>query len=229
MIGGFNLFSRKKSIIFLKNEAYHIRVPTGLSNKAETTCDWDLIKKILSKINTGNDTFYWSSIWTWCQETVPSVTKKKDIFNHFKTCVSSTTMTAVEKDVRAPYIGYRPILEPVFPETHTPDTERWADIPNGGTLTLGTLYMNEQPVPLSPQITSLDDIPDYIPGASLRIGRTHDDPIYQIHWIKCGKFFVADRNLLKQISWYDLHRCGLIYGGKSKVKPPKQPKKQKKS
>jgi len=117
-------------------------------------------------------------------------------------------------------MGYRPVLEPVDPETMEPDEEVWADIPDGTVIRLGSLYMDNMPLSIPQFPTDLGDIPDYIPGAALRIGETDPHPDKQLRFIKSGHIFIADRNLLKKVSWEDLNRNGLIYGDKGSLPIP---------
>lgn len=53
--------------------------------------------------------------------------------------------------------------------------------------------------------TWYEDITDYVPGARLALGPALDDPAYQVQAIRIGRALVADRVLLKNISWQDLH------------------------
>ena len=72
----------------------------------------------------------------------------------------------------------------------------------------GTLYMNDMPVKVPQNPISIGDIPDYIPGAKLELGAPIQDAAYQVQAIKIGNIMIADRVLLKNISWDDLHKQG---------------------
>ena len=117
-------------------------------------------------------------------------------------------------------MGYRPILEPMDPETFEPDESTWADIPDGSVIHMGSLYMDNIPLAIPQFPTDLGDIPDYIPSSTIRIGETDADPDKQLRFIKSGHLFIADRNLLKKVSWEDLNRNGLIYGDKGSIQIP---------
>lgn len=92
-------------------------------------------------------------------------------------------------------VGFRPIFEILGPDILVPD---------GTILTVGTLYMNGQPLRVPQVPVYSGDIPNYIPGAKLKIENPLEDPAYQIRAIKIGRILAADRVLLKKISWEDL-------------------------
>ena len=69
--------------------------------------------------------------------------------------------------------------------------------------------MDDQPVKVPVNPTEDGDIPDYIPGAKLKLGAPIQDAAYQVQAIKVGNVLIADRVLLKNISWNDLHMQGI--------------------
>jgi len=223
--------ARKPAVIFLKNKAYRVRIPTGHISQPEGKCEWDAI---LDALGEENSLLHWSGIWTWCQEPVRSVAAEENPIGRFlpvdhsalRGCTAPRGWNVASQDIRANYMGFRPILEPVDPETMTLDRARWADVPTGTGMPLGTLYMDDNPLTIPKNPIDTGDIPDYVPGAQLRIGRTLTDPDKQIRVIKCGDIFIADRVLIKNISWADLDRLGLVYGQKAKpqIRVPKMQK-----
>ncbi len=64
--------------------------------------------------------------------------------------------------------------------------------------------MDSKPVKVPQSPTRNGDIPDYIPGAKLEMREALDDPSYQVQAIKAGDVLIADRVLLKNISWDDI-------------------------
>lgn len=219
--------ARKPALIFLNNRAYRVRVPTGLDGENGTLSEWDTI---LSCVGTSDTFFHWSFIWSWCQDPFCETNWPETTVESFmppthralRGCTSARAMNTADYDTRGSYIGFRPILEPVEPDTLAPDPTRLADIRDGAILPLGTLYMNGKPIRIPHYPTREGDIPDYKSGADLRIGQTHEEAAYQMRMIKCGHLLISDRNLIKNISWNDLDRCGLIYGEQSRTKPPKE-------
>lgn len=68
--------------------------------------------------------------------------------------------------------------------------------------------MDGQPVRIPQNPTWDGDIADYAPGAKLEFRPALDDPAYQIQTIRVGSVLIADRVLLKNISWWDLEKQG---------------------
>lgn len=81
------------------------------------------------------------------------------------------------------------------------------DIQDGEPVIIGTLFMDDAPVRV-PQNPAYDgDITDYIPDAKLEMRPALDDPAYQVTAIKVADgVFVADRILLKNISYEDIEQ-----------------------
>lgn len=97
-------------------------------------------------------------------------------------------------------LGFRPAVE-------VDHADLPADITEGDTVVMGTLYMNGEPVrvPLIP--TRNGDTEEYILGAKLELGEPLEDPKYQMTGIYIGDgVVVADRVMLEAISFNDL--CG---------------------
>lgn len=208
---------RKPHIIFIGNRAFRIRVPRGCSAEDGVPSEWD---SILDKVGESNEVLHWFYIWSWCQEPIYGNTFIENATRNIRPathrvlrgCGSARSMIVSTNTGRGAYMGYRPILEPMDPATMEPDINTWADHPDGSVIRLGSLYMDGVPLSIPQAPTDLGDIPDYIPGTSLRIGETDADPNKQLRLIKSGHLFIADRNLLKKVSWEDLNRYGLIYG-----------------
>ena len=60
-------------------------------------------------------------------------------------------------------------------------------------------------IPQNP--TDDGDIPDYVPGTTLELRETLEDPAYQVQAIRVGSVLIADRVLLKNISWNDIQEA----------------------
>ena len=85
-----------------------------------------------------------------------------------------------------------------------------SDIRDGESVVIGTLYMDGKPVRVPQRPIWDGDITDYIPGAKLEMRPALDDPAYQVTAIMVDDgVAVADRNLLKCISYEDLKGMGL--------------------
>ena len=69
--------------------------------------------------------------------------------------------------------------------------------------------MDGKPVRVSTNPTKDGAIPDYIPGTKLELGAPIQDAAYQVQAIKVGNILIADRVLIKNVSWDDLHKQGV--------------------
>ena len=83
-----------------------------------------------------------------------------------------------------------------------------SDIRDGESVVIGTLYMDGKPVRVPQRPIWDGDITDYIPGAKLEMRPALDDPAYQVTAIMVDVgVAVADRNLLKCISYVDIEKA----------------------
>ena len=137
-----------------------------------------------------NDTMHWSHMYSWCQDEYPGSMSTRAVRGWVSArCWGSNGATNRNVDV-----GFRPTFEVLHPDPLTPD---------GTIITVGTLYMDGKPVRVSKDPTKDGAVPDYIPGASLEMREALDDPDYQVQAIKAGDVLIADKVLLKNISWND--------------------------
>ena len=145
------------------------------------TCkEWDS----LSRITGGNNKILnWAEMYSWCQDSdllgMRMVKGRSDC----------RFMRRIVETERSNVVGFRPVFEA---------DPRQQD---GDIVLVGTLYMNDEPVKVPKQPLPNGDIQDYVPGATLRLGQPMVDPDYQIMAIKVGDILIADRVLLKNISW----------------------------
>lgn len=249
-ISGKDLLSRAASLpqVTIDGKPYILSLPTGGRKKQRREPnDWDTVVSI-HDVNASADTedggicdaLHCRSTVSWCRDILPGIPP------FHPTRAGDYYWSATSPLCRKFNTGYRPILRPLNPETMDPDPSLLSDIPDGTVLALGSLYMDETPLPFPchPELTKEDrqaaraqvrrvsekkyiellwqnvDVPDYTPGAQLRIGDSV--PSKEIQWIKCGDFLIADRNLLKNISWNDLDRNGLIFSERGKQECSKQ-------
>lgn len=99
---------------------------------------------------------------------------------------------------RNPNVGFRPAADGLILDALL------SEIKEGEISVIGTLYMNGKPVKVPQNPTWDGDVTDYIPGTSLEMQEAVDDPAYQVTGIRVGEVFVADRCLLKNISYEDI-------------------------
>ena len=137
-----------------------------------------------------NDTMHWSYMYSWCQDEDQDSMLKRAVRGY----LSARYWNGDNATNRNVHVGFRPAFEVLHPDPLTPD---------GTIITVGTLYMDGKPVRVSKDPTKDGTVPDYIPGASLEMREALDDPDYQVQAIKAGDVLIADRVLLKNISWND--------------------------
>lgn len=72
---------------------------------------------------------------------------------------------------------------------------------------VGTLYMGDEPVRI--QDSKGKPANYHRSVGSLRIGPVLEDPAYRVVGIRTGDILIADRGLLRKISYRDIQRMGL--------------------
>ena len=96
-------------------------------------------------------------------------------------------------------VGFHPAFDSLASDASLPD---WTIV------TVGTSYMDGQPVKVPKNPVWDGDIPDYIPGVKLELREPAPTPEYQIKAVRVGAILIADRVLLANISWNDLREHG---------------------
>lgn len=148
------------------------------------TCEeWNRLTEVT---NGENGKMHWAGIYSWCQDSDFAGTRM------VRGCHSDHYLCRTAETERRPSVGFRPVFEMPLDASSLRD---------GDLVTVGTLYMNNEPVNVPKYPTKDGDIPDYIPGAILRLGQPLVDADYQISAIRVGDVLIADRVLLKNISW----------------------------
>lgn len=198
----------KYNPVYIDGEPWAVRLPTGGSDKHECENEWD---DVLNRLGRKANSLHQNAMYSWCQD-APSGHPEYRIYRGASRI--NRIWNHDEPTRRHALLGFRPIFIPLNATTLLPDSSRIARMQDGTQLNMGTLYSDGNALnnPVNP--TSRGDIPDYLPGAALRIGNTHKSPYKQIRVIKCGDILIADRNLLKNISWDDLNRQHLVFGTK---------------
>lgn len=138
---------------------------------------------------------HWRGSYSWCSDKY-SEDPSRRIARGLYAGRSAAPFPAESRMVN---VGFRPVFA----------IENSENIPEGKTVTVGTLYMDGQPVLANHN--GAVDVPIYNPAAFLEFREPVDDPLYQIKAIKVGDVLIADRILLREISWDDLDKlsfCG---------------------
>ena len=146
-----------------------------------------------------NDIMYWLDMFSWCQDVGPDSASTRAVRGY----LSARFWYNFDATNRFAHVGFHPAVEILNPDPLTPD---------GTIVTVGTLYMDGKPMKVPQNPTWYGDIPDYIPGAKLEMREALDDPSYQVKAIKTGDVLIADRVLLKNISWMDVEKNILASG-----------------
>ena len=168
--------------------------PLRLSKVRLPTCEeYDSLAKAVKE---SNDIMHWESMYSWCQDTDPDCAPYRAIRGY----PSADTGTTLDAPYRYVGVGFRPTVEILDPDILGPD---------GTIVMVGTLYMDDEPVRVPQNPVWNGDIPDYIPGTRLELGAPIQDAAYQVQAIKVGNILIADRVLIKNISWDDLHKQGV--------------------
>lgn len=121
---------------------------------------------------------------------------------------------AVSCSVRSPMIGYRPILCPIDTDNMEIDFDVLGKLGLhlGDKVTFGTLYLDDTPQKNPKNPTPNGDIPDFINESEISIRDTSENPDEQMHWFYSHGVLIADRVILKNISWADLWDQTMIMG-----------------
>lgn len=162
--------------------------------------EWDMAAEAAGG---SNDILHWQGIHSWVQNLPcsPGMEKKQEeMRTHLvRGGYAARSCGNADASIYGENIGFRPAIEILE-----------SNLPDGAIVTAGTLYMNGMPVKVPLNATCNGDIPSYIPGARLELREAVDDPAYQVQAIKAGNILLADRNLLKNISWNDLAAQGCV-------------------
>ena len=134
-------------------------------------------------------------MYSWCQDKDLHLASHRAVRGYS----SARRWDGYDATTRFIFVGFRPAFDVLDSDILGPD---------GTVIMAGTLYMNDMPVKVPQNPISIGDIPDYIPGAKLELGAPIQDAAYQVQAIKIGNIMIADRVLLKNISWDDLHKQG---------------------
>lgn len=180
-------------ITIIDDKEYKVRLLTG-GNQEGVDNEWDTL---MDAFQENNELLHWKHIYSLCQENGYNLTLYR-VRRGFSSARFWGCSYASRQGV---FLGFRPVLEPL-------ETDTLSTIIDGSILQFGTLYMDDVAL-ANPKIPIWDgDIPDYVPNTMLQIGDTSSDEERQIRWVKWRNILVADRNILKNISWEKLNTFG---------------------
>lgn len=157
------------------------------------TCqEWDDFMGI-EAVSERNEVAHWKGLYSWCHDEYPRHTLNRAV----RGWVTARNWNYHSSSFRFSFTAFRPAFE--FEDANATGED-------GALFTVGTLYMDGQPVkvPQSPICGPYGDVSDYALGTKLEIRKALSDPVYQVQAIKSGSILMTDRNLLKTISWDDV-------------------------
>lgn len=170
-----------QGICMLTPEIKSVRLPT--------TDEWDRLVDIAEKTRTN---IHFEDMFSWC-ETSPNSHDMMAMWE-IRGGISPRGKDYAYAASRSPNVGFRPVFELANPNI----------LADGAVAIAGTLYAGGLPVKVP---ASLADIPDHVPVDNLEFRESLDDHTYQIQAIKVGHVLIADRVLLKNISWHSAKKA----------------------
>lgn len=193
-------------ICWINGQPYLVSLPRGGKGYEHIPNNpWDRLIDFFGE--NCDDLFHWWEMYSWCQE---AVTTKICSLRGYGSARGWANGHATNKRV---YIGFRPVLTPLDPDTLKPNPSLLEDIPDGSKFALASLYMNGKVIAEPQNPTDEGDIAEYIPRAKIILGDRDDSPENWLHVIKYRDLLWVDRNILNMISWKDLKAQGFT-GGK---------------
>ena len=183
--------------VFIDGHPYIVRLLTS--------DEWD---KVIGIVGADNNLLHYSKSPSWVQD-------RADDWSSYRLVrggKQARTKDSYSARDRGPLVGFRPCLEPLNCLTLEPDTSRFLDVKNGEVLTFGTIRIRGHEYPFSVPKTrdSEGKISHHYTSSPICICDSKDKKKYDIQWVKAGNLLVADRNLLKNVSWEQLDTWGLV-------------------
>lgn len=196
-------------LYYINGIPYMVKLPTGgFMKKGHIDNQWDQMISCLNyKGECLDSIIHWSTMFSWCQESeyekdVPFPQRLCSIRGYY----SSTCSRYNKSDRWNLSIGFRPIFIPLNGNTLQPDPSILDELANGQCIHLGSLYLDETIIRPPQNPTKDGDIPDYLPGKEIRFGSLKSG--YGFQAVKINDWLIADRVLIKNISWDDLKDLG---------------------
>ncbi len=192
---------RQYSPTYIDNRPYGVTIPT--------VEQWNAVLDVTGHFSSFDKFFHTKRCFSWCQDDYPASLKSRQM----RGGENPRNMMIYNAKSHVDFIGFRPVLIPLNPDTLRPDASILDRIPDGVILGLGSLYINGNSVPtMYPGNNYAENTPVFKPKSMIQLGDSALDLYSQIQFVKCGNFLIADRNILRNISWEDLDNYGLVYG-----------------
>ena len=157
-----------------------------------TLVEW---KRLVEITGGGDDEkMHWPEMYSWCEDVDKHNPAPLVIWGYFSPLheINCSPMVSHSR------VGFRPVFAPLDPDPAE----------NGTVVPITTLYLNGRPtrVPTNPMENG--NIQKFQTGSRFEFGDMLDIPAFQIQAIKVDGVYIADRNLLCDISWNDLKAQG---------------------
>jgi len=192
---------RRYSPTYIDNRPYGVTIPT--------VEQWNAVLDVTGHFSSFDKFFHTKSCFSWCQDDYPASPKSR----HIRGSENPRGVMIYNAKSHTDFIGFRPVLIPLNPDTLQPDASILDRIPDGVVLGLGSLYINGKSVPtMYPGNDYAKNTPVFEQQTMVQLGDSALDLYSQIQFVKCSNFLIADRNILRNISWEDLDNYGLVYG-----------------
>ena len=187
-------------ICYINGISYLVTLPTGGYLKNNHNNQWDHLLNYLNLQGQDLDCINWRNIFSWCQER--DYRSRCSVRGFYSSC----TWADESSDFQTAHIGFRPVFVPLNPTTLQPDPSVLKELSNGQCVRFGSFYLDKKIMRPPQEPTRDGDIPDYIPGADISFGSLKSE--YGFKAIKINDWLIADRVLIKNISWNDLKNLG---------------------
>lgn len=160
-----------------------------------TTEEWDNMMDI---VHEDNSIAHWEDIFSWVCDL--DFEQAHPLHRAVRGYVSARYWRNDYAAYQGVSIGFRPAFDVLGSKTLSSCPK------DGERIVIGTLYMNGKPVKVPQNPVWAGDIADYVPGAALTFEPALNDSDYAVTAIKVGDVYIADRVLLKTISYRDIKR-----------------------
>lgn len=159
--------------------------------------------KRLVELTQGDDAkIHWDRMFFWVND--PEIMARKMLRRGFVAPLNFQYDSASNRDK---FVGFRPAIDGL---TSNP---QFSKVKEGESAVIGTLYMKAKPVKVPQKPNWEGDVSFYAIDSSLDMLEALPDPAYQVTGIRVGDAFIADRCLLKNISYEDIERATGNYEG----------------
>ena len=157
-----------------------------------TAEEWD---KFMDVVCEDNSRSHWKNMRSWVNDS--DFEDKYPSYRAYRGCHSARFWSYYYASYRNENVGFRPAFDILETDALV------SGLRDGDTVTVGTLYMGGKPVKVPQNPTYDGDIADYILGAKLEMRDALADPAYQVTAIRAGNVLIADRCLVRNISYDD--------------------------